>query len=58
LRNLFGHLGDLIGEYLAAQDHLGLAIVYGSLARSRARSDSDLNFAIAGDQSLDADRKK
>ncbi|MFU8833626.1 MAG: nucleotidyltransferase domain-containing protein, partial [Wenzhouxiangella sp.] len=48
---------DRIGDYLAAQDDLRLAIVYGSLAKGRARSGSDLDIAIAGAKPLDADRK-
>jgi uncharacterized protein len=48
---------DRIGDYLAAQDDLRLAIVYGSLARGEARSDSDLDVAVAGERLLDVDRK-
>ncbi|MDZ7784336.1 MAG: nucleotidyltransferase domain-containing protein [Halioglobus sp.] len=48
---------DRIADYLAAQDDLRLAIVYGSLATGQARLDSDLDIAVAGDQPLDADRK-
>ena len=48
---------DRIGEYLAAQDDLRLAIVYGSLAKGRATSESDLDIAVAGEKSLKADRK-
>lgn len=48
---------DRIGDYLAAQDDLRLAIVYGSLAKGRARSGSDLDIAVAGAKPLDADRK-
>jgi len=48
---------ERIGSYLAAQGDLRLAIVYGSLVRGRARMDSDLDLAVAGDRPLDADRK-
>ena len=48
---------DRVTDYLAAQDDLRLAIVYGSVAAGQARLDSDLDIAVVGDQSLDADRK-
>ncbi len=49
---------DRIRDFLAGQDDLDLAIVFGSLASGRSRPGSDLDIALAADQPLTAERKQ
>jgi len=46
-----------IKNYLDQQPDLRLAIVYGSMAAGRVRSDSDLDIALAAKEPLTADRR-
>ena len=48
---------DRIRDYLAEQNDLHLAIVFGSMATGHPRADSDLDIAVAGDRAMTAERK-
>jgi predicted nucleotidyltransferase len=47
-----------IAEYLAGYPDIRLAILFGSLARGRARAHSDLDLAVAGSHPLLAQEKR
>lgn len=47
-----------IARNLAAYPDIRLAILFGSLARGRARTDSDLDLAVAGSRPLRAQEKR
>ncbi len=47
-----------IAKYLMAYPDIRLAILFGSLARGRARSHSDLDIAIAGARPFQAQEKR
>ncbi len=49
---------DRIRGYLAGQDDLHLAIVFGSMASGRSSPESDLDIAMVANQPLTAKRKK
>lgn len=46
-----------IRDFLDTQPDLVLAIVFGSVASGRAKADSDLDIAVAGQQALGSERK-
>ncbi|MDN5924473.1 MAG: nucleotidyltransferase domain-containing protein [Xanthomonadales bacterium] len=48
---------DTIATALARHPALELAIVFGSVARGQARSDSDIDIAVQADHPLSADDK-
>ena len=50
-------LGETLRAALAGFPSLRLAIVYGSVARQRARADSDLDMAVLADRPLSAEQR-
>jgi len=50
-------LGETLRAALAGFPSLRLAIVYGSVARQRARADSDLDLAVLADRPLSAEQR-
>lgn len=48
---------DPLTAWLKSQPDLMLAILFGSVARGEARSDSDVDIAVLADRPLDAARK-
>lgn len=47
-----------IAKYLAAYPDIQLAVLFGSLARGRARAHSDLDLAVAGSRVLRTEEKR
>lgn len=50
-------LQSKIADWLAEQDMIELAILFGSLSRGQENWDSDIDLAVAGESSLSAEEK-
>jgi predicted nucleotidyltransferase len=50
-------IDEVIRGVLAAHGRIVLAVLFGSMADLRARSDSDVDIAVAADRALSADEK-
>ena len=50
-------IDEAVREILAANGHVIFAVLFGSMAGLRARSDSDVDIAVAADRVLSVDEK-